>query len=161
MTLFELAEECRILRDLYQSDKEITAEMVELAELDLKEKIRNYCIIIKEIKAERAAVKDQREKLAARERSLTNNLEFLLKTLHNVQLELDLKKVTVDGHRSTITKKADGVRVVDEEAIDDEFKRVDVTVKIQKNEAMRVFRETQKMPEGFELKDEETYVRVS
>ena len=159
MTLFDLAEELIALREAYENDEPITADMLEVAEMDVKEKIRNYCIIIKEIKAERQAVQNMRQALVTRERSLTNNLEFLMQTLHNVQSELGIKKVNIDGHRASLCQKPAGVNIVDETAVADAFRKV--TIEFRKADAIRHFKETGELPEGFELKDTETYVRVS
>ena len=159
MTLFDLAEELIALREAYENDEPITPEMLDVAEMDVKEKIRNYCIIIKEIKAERQAVQHMKHGLIARERSLTNNLEFLLQTLHNVQDKLGIKKVNVDGHRASLCKKPAGVNIVDENAVADAFRKV--TIEFRKAEAIRHFKDTGELPDGFELKDTETYVRVS
>ena len=159
MTLFDLAQELLALRDAYENDEPITPEMLDVAEMDVKEKIRNYCIVIKEIKAEREAVTHMKHALITRERALTNNLEFLLQTLHAVQNELGIKKVNVDGHRASLCNKPAGVNIVDENAVTDAFRKV--TVEFRKADAIRHFKETGELPDGFALKDSETYVRVS
>ena len=159
MTLFDLAEELIALREAYENDEPITPEMLEVAKMDVKEKIRNYCIVIKEIKAEREAVQNMRQALVSRERSLTNNLEFLLHTLHNVQSELGIKKVNVDGHRASLCRKPAGVNIVNEAAVADAFRKV--TIEFRKAEAIRHFKETGELPDGFKMKENETYVRVS
>ena len=105
MDLYHLAEDVKFLRDAYQNDERITEKMLQQAEMNVEAKIRTYCILIKEMKAEQKAVSDQKRKLDGRRIALSNNIDKVLGVLHNVQTELGMKTVTVDGHRSTLTAK--------------------------------------------------------
>lgn len=159
MKLFDLAENLKAVRTAYENDELITADMLACAEMDVKEKIRNYCIVVKEIKAEREAVKEAKRQLNARENALTRNLETLLGTLHNVQSELGIKNVNVDGHRSTLCRKTTGVTVTEPDDVTEEFTRTVVSYCLR--EALQTFKDTGTLPKGFQLKNEETYIRVS
>ena len=159
MKLFDLAEDLKYLRDVYQNDEAITDEMLQQAEMNVESKIRTYCILIKEMKAEQKAVSDQKRKLDDRRIAIGNNIDKVLGVLHNVQTELGLKTVTVDGHRSTLTAKAPALIIENEDDIPDEFivnKRI-----VAKQLAKENFKETGEVPEGFTLKTGETYIRVS
>lgn len=159
MTLFELSEQLKAVRDVYENDETITPEMLETAELDVKQKTKNYCIVIKEITTEKKAVRALKSELYAREKALGNNLDFMKETLTSIQRELGMKKVEVDGHRSSFRKKPASVQVVDENAISDEFKKVEVTIK--KKEVMDLYRLTGEVAEGFEIDDTGEYIHVS
>ena len=159
MTLFELAEQLLAIRYVYENDEQITPAMLEAAELDVQQKIKNYCIVIKEITAERKAVQALKAQLYAREKALTKNLEFMKETLTNIQTELGLRKVEVEGHRSSFRKKPASAKVVDENAIPDQFKKVEVTYMKQK--ALDFFRLTGEVPEGFEIDETGEYIHVS
>ena len=159
MTLFELAEQLKAVREAYENDETITDEMLQAAELDVKQKIKNYCIVIKEIKAEKKAVASLKSELYAREKALSRNLDFMKHTLTNIQTELGLKKVEVDGHRSAFRKNPASVKIIDENVISDEFKKVETT--IMKQPVMDLYRLTGEVPEGFEIDDTGEYIHVS
>ena len=159
MTLFELAEQLKAVREAYENDESITPEMLQAAELDVEQKIKNYCIVIKEIKAEQNAVKALKGKLYAREKSLVRNLDFMKDNLTNIQRELGLKKVQVEGHRSGFRKKPASVKVVDETAIHDDYKRVEISY--HKQAVMDLYKLTGEVAEGFEIDDTGEYIHVS
>lgn len=159
MILYELAEELLYLRDAYQNDESITDDMLMRAEIALEQQVKSYCILVKEIKAEENAIADQKRKLTSRQSSLAGNREKILGALHNIQTEVNMPKVSVDGHRSSIVKKPRSITIEDESLIPDKY----IQTKISYNRALvkSELKETGEVAEGFGLSEPETYIKVS
>ena len=96
MTLNELLQNTNELKDWLLNDEEIIEEMENLIiknSLDIKNKVDNYCEVIKYSQKDIEFYKEQEEKAKRKRKSIENKINWLKSQLLNALNILELKKI--------------------------------------------------------------------
>lgn len=134
MKLYEINEQIEALLPLgddyvdVETGEMFTREEFEQLNLQRDEKVEGVCLWIKNLDAEAAAVKAERDNLYQREKGLKNKVERLKKFIGNY----------LDGEKFSTSKvavsfrKSKAINIIDESLIPDEFMVETVTKKPDK-----------------------------
>ena len=102
-SLYELTQEAAVLQDLLESgeiDEQTFNDTLDAMEVDTK--IENICKMIRNLDANAAAYKAEKDRFAAKEKAASNAVARLKDSLLNYMLTVDKKKV--EAGLFTVTK---------------------------------------------------------
>ena len=127
-TLYKLNEKYQEILDKItyedvENEEELLNELVNI-EIEVEEKAENYAIIIKKKEAEREMVRNEKKRLADREKSIENTINYLKSNLEYSMKLQDKKKFKTKHFSFNIQKNAPSVRIKDEEKAREHYKRV-------------------------------------
>ena len=86
MTLYELTGQYQELLDMAEAedvDPQVIADTLEAVGGEIEDKAENYACIIKQLEADAVALKAEEDRLAARRKSVENNIRNMKATLQN------------------------------------------------------------------------------
>ena len=86
MTLYELTGQYQELLDMAEAedvDPQVIADTMEAVGGEIEDKAEGYACIIKQLEADAVALKTEEERLAARRKSVENNIRNMKETLQN------------------------------------------------------------------------------
>lgn len=139
--------------------EEIDHEALESLKLSFDDKVEGCLAIIKNLKAEEAALDTEIKRLQARKKAVENNRKSL-SDYTQFQLEVaGMKGVAVGVHKARIAKSPDGLIVMDEADIPESFKHIET--KIDKRGILKHFKETGEILPGTEIETDRTHLRIS
>lgn len=98
MTLYELTDEMRTLLDLLEEEQDETEQKaiedtLQMVVLDLNDKVEGYCMVIRQLESDAAAVKAEKMRLAKKQTTLENNAMRLREALKSAMLLTDQRKM--------------------------------------------------------------------
>lgn len=157
MNLYQLtgaALQLQEMLELGEIDQQTFDDTVEGLELDTK--IENYCKIIKNLEAQAKAFKEEKDRLAEREKAAKNGVTRLKETLLMSLQALDITKV--DAGTFTVSRsKSKSVKIVDETWLPEKF-LIYQPAKIDKTAITKAIKEGEEVA-GAEMEETE-YVRI-
>ena len=124
MNLFSLTEEYKNIMELAEDpevDPEIIATQLEVIEMDIKDKADSIAYIIAQLDGDVETIKKEEERLYKMRNSLTANNERLKTYLEGAMRETGLTKFKTSLHSFGIQKNPQSVRLVEGEAIPEQF----------------------------------------
>jgi len=133
MKLYEISNEYQsLVNELYNEE---TGEINEIAFANLKnikDTMQNKCINItkffKEIEYRKEAIESERKKLEAREKTLKRQIEHLKSYLLDNMQKCDINKIECPQFIISLKQNPPSVNIVDELDIDDQYKKVEITL---------------------------------
>lgn len=137
LRLYEIADQYQfILRDLYDEEtgeisENTIAKLQELGD-SLETKCINITRIFKQIDAEREAIEKERKAMAAREKSLKNQVDRLKDYLLSNMERCEIKKIECPQFVISLQKNPPSVDTYDESVIPEEYKKVTISFDLQK-----------------------------
>lgn len=120
-SLYDLTQEAAMLQELLESgeiDDQVFNDTLESMEIDTK--IENICKVIRNLEANEAACKAEKERLAAKEKAAKNGVARLKENLLNYMLTLDKKKVEA-GTFTVSTSVSKSVEVIYEDMLAEKY----------------------------------------
>ena len=130
MTLFEIKEQFRSLMEL-DLDEQTLSDTLESLEFDLEEKADNIAYIIKTLKAEADAIKNEVKALQERAKSKEINADRLTDYLLNTMLDLGKSKIETTRNVIAIKKNPPSV-VTLTDFYNEEYMKEIVEIKLDK-----------------------------
>ena len=126
--LYKLNEQYQELLDKLtyeevENEEELLNELTKIV-ISIEEKGENYAIIIKKKEAEREMVRNEKKRLADREKSIDNTINYLKSNLEDSMKLQDKKKFKTKHFSFNIQKNAPSVKIKDEEKALERYKRV-------------------------------------
>ena len=127
-TLYKLNEKYQEMLDKItyedvENEEELLNELTKIV-ISIEEKAENYAIIIKKKEAEREMVRNEKKRLADREKSIDNTINYLKSNLEDSMKLQDKKKFKTKHFSFNIQKNAPSVKITDEEKAREHYKRV-------------------------------------
>ena len=127
-TLYKLNEQYQELLDKLtyeevENEEELLNELTKIV-ISIEEKAENTAIIIKKKEAEREMVRNEKKRLADREKSIDNTINYLKSNLEDSMKLQDKKKFKTKHFSFNIQKNAPSVKIKDEEKAREHYKRV-------------------------------------
>ena len=149
--LYELTEEISALQDLI-TDGECTQEQIadtlDALNGEFEEKCINVAKVIKGIECDVAAIKQERTRLAEREKTISGRIDSLKQYLKSHMEQNDIKKIEWPMFTISIRAGSPVVNVTDESLIPDEFMKVETKVNPDKVSIKKAYKE---LEEGEEI----------
>lgn len=164
MKLYELSMEYQKLLDqIEEADGELSPEqwdMIESVEDRFSGKVENLAKFIKSLEADADAVKVERQRLAAREKSITNKVSWLKAYLQHAMEAVGVDKIK--GQLLTVALRKAPVSCIVEDAdkVPDEFREEVSETKIDRNGIIRCFKETGEVLPGVEIVTDKRFVAI-
>lgn len=135
MNLYELTNEAVLLMDALNDedadDSEASQDLAEVIER-LNVKLDGCLRVLKNLEADAKNFKEEKERLAAREKTLNNRVKRLKDYVLQCMIQLEKRKLHVDVFDITVCKTK-SVNIVDEEQIPERYLEIP-PVKIMKSE---------------------------
>lgn len=116
-TLYELTEEWQQLiamMDDPELDPQVLQDTMEALEGELEDKVDGYGKVIREVEAQKAALKAEIDRLTARSRAIDKNLDRLKEAVKQAMIATDKPKIKTALFTFSVAKKPASV-VVDKE----------------------------------------------
>ena len=131
MTLYELTEDMRNLLDMLEEDpdNEAIQETINLTLLDLEDKAEDYVHVIRQLEADAAAAKAEKQKLAAKQASAENGAKRMREALKAAMLLTGKTKIKRATCSVNVSTRWETVLDVEPEDLPEEFKKVTVEPK--------------------------------
>ena len=126
--LYKLNEQYQELLDKLtyeevENEEELLNELTKIV-ISIEEKAENTAIIIKKKEAEREMIRNEKKRLADREKSIDNTINYLKSNLEDSMKLQDKKKFKTKHFSFNIQKNAPSVKIKDEEKALERYKRV-------------------------------------
>lgn len=106
--LFQMAEEEEI-------NEQVLADTLESLEYDLSEKAEQYAKIIKELEGQALMIKEEKERLETKQRTINNNIKKMKEALKGAMAIANIKKIKTNLFSFNIQKASNRAVVIDGE----------------------------------------------
>ena len=149
MTLYEMSNQARELYELLESeviDEQTYNDTIE--SIGIEEKLESYCKVIRQLEAEAEMMKAEKEKLAAKQKALENNVARLKGT---ILYYMDSKNTTKEdaGVFKVSVSESKACNIVDESKIPEDY-LITQAPKLDKSNMLKALKEGIKI-DGAEL----------
>ena len=137
LKLYEISDQYQfLLSQLYNDDTgEINNVALEMLQ-EMKEPMENKCLnvvrVFKALDAEREAIEKERKNMAAREKSLKTQVDFLKNYLLINMEKCEIKKIECPQFVISLKKNPHAVDAYDKSVIPDEYKKITIEYDIQR-----------------------------
>ena len=131
MTLYELSEQHKTLLWMLEDDPENEAikEMIALNQLDIQDKAEGIVHIIRQLEADAAAAKAEKQRLATKQSTAENGAKRLREALKEAMSVTGITKIKKPTCSVTLSTRWETVLDVEPEDLPEEFKKVTVEPK--------------------------------
>lgn len=162
LTLYDLSAEIKAILDS-DPDGELSDDVLdrlEYLEMDLRERIDYYCRLIEEYEARALVKKKEIGRLNKRKSIDENNVERIKKRIETALKVAGIRTIETDLHLVYMQENNPGCELIaDIKDVDKKWLRTKTTTEPNKVEALRHWRETGEVPDGFEIRQSES-VRI-
>ncbi len=140
LTLYEIAENARMLLDLIDSGEafnesgelnEVIAEQLDLTKKDFELKAKDYAYVIKSVQDKKELFEKEIKRLQEIKKYFENTEDKLKEAIKNTMLVLEIDKFESDLITLSLTKSK-AVDIYDSDLIPEEYKRTKITVEPNK-----------------------------
>lgn len=140
LTLYEIAENARMLLDLIDSGEafnengelnEVIAEQLDLTKKDFELKARDYAYVIKSVQDKKELFEKEIKRLEQAKKYFENTEDKLKEAIKNTMLALGIDKFEGDLITLSLTKSK-SVDIYDPDLIPEEYKRTKITIEPDK-----------------------------
>lgn len=163
LSLYNITNKFAELMDKAQEGELTEEEYNELGEelaLELRNKSANIIGYVKNSESLLDAMKAEEKRLADMRKAGEAKLDkFKLYVKENME-KLDLKEIPTELGKLTITKNPMSVEIANEDEIPSEFKKEELTIKIDKTAIKEHFKETGEIVAGTRIIDNRTSLRI-
>lgn len=131
MNLYELSEQHKTLLWMLEDDPENEAikEMIALNQLDIQDKAEGIVHIIRQLEADAAAAKAEKQRLATKQSTAENGAKRLREALKEAMSVTGITKIKKPTCSVTLSTRWETVLDVEPEDLPEEFKKVTVEPK--------------------------------
>ena len=124
MTLYELTGQYRELLDMAECgdvDPDVLRDTLEAVGGEIEDKAENYACIIKQLEADAVALKTEEDRMAARRKSIENNIKNMKQTLQNVMYATGKTKFKSNLFSFWIQKNPSSLFIADMDRVPERF----------------------------------------
>ena len=165
MKLYELTMQYqRLLDEIEEAEGELTDEQWEMLEIldgAFDDKVENLAKFIRSIQADADAVKTERQRLAAREKSLGNKVDWLKRYLQQSLEAAGKDKVKGRVLNVSLRKAPVSCVVRDLDQVPPTFKEEITEIKVDRTAVIRHFKDTGEVLPGVEMVTDKRYVAIA
>lgn len=121
MTLYEMTEQARQLYELLLADEIDEQTLTDTLEaIGAGEKLENYCKVIRQLEADAAAYKAEKDRLAAKQRQAENAIERMKTAVANYMQAIGKTKTDAGVFKVSITQTK-STNIIDESLIPNDY----------------------------------------
>jgi len=165
MRLYELTMQYqRLLDEVEEAEGELTDEQWEMLEIldgAFDDKVENLAKFVRSIQADADAVKTERQRLAAREKSLGNKVDWLKRYLQQALEAAGKDKVKGRVLNVSLRRAPVSCIVRDLDLVPPAFKEEVTTINPDKTAITRHFKQTGEVLPGVEMVTDKRYLAIS
>ena len=124
MTLYELTGQYQELLDMAEAedvDPQVIADTMEAVGGEIEDKAEGYACIIKQLEADAVALKTEEDRLAARRKSVENNIRNMKETLQNAMYATGKTKFKTNLFSFNIQKNPASLFIADMDMVPGRF----------------------------------------
>ncbi len=144
--LYELTDQFREISELEDVPQDAIEDTLEAVEMEIHDKMANIVLMVKNLQASNAMIKNEVDNFNARIKSNKSKIEWLSNYLKFNMHKLDYKKFERGAHLVSLTKGRDVVLIENADKLPDYFVSIHTEIKPDKKSILTALKNGDEVP---------------